>query len=66
MYGTLTIAKDEDLVIDKENGTATIKVDVSSVLSAEAGKALTVALNVKNDISDFTTEFVNVVKGAES
>ena len=60
LYGTLTIAKDEDLVLDKTNGTATIKVDVSSVLPAEEDKALTVAVNIKNGISDFTTEFVPV------
>ena len=60
LYGTLTIAKDEDLVLDKTNGTATIKVDVSSVLPTEEDKALTVAVNIKNGISDFTTEFVPV------
>lgn len=60
LYGTLTIAKDEDLVLDKTNGTATIKVDVSSVLPAEEDKALTVAVNISSGISDFTTEFVPV------
>ena len=64
LYGTLTIAKDEDLVLDKTNGTATIKVDVSSVLPTEEDKALTVAVNVKNGISDFTTKFVPVTVAA--
>ena len=64
LYGTLTIAKDEDLVLDKTNGTATIKVDVSSVLPTEEDKALTVAVNIKNGISDFTTEFVPVAVAA--
>ena len=60
LYGTLPVAKDEDLVIDKNNGTATIKVNVSSALPAEDDTVLFVALNVKNGISDYTTEFFPV------
>ena len=64
LYGTIAIANDEDLVLDTDNGTATIRVDVSAVLPAEADKALTVALNVKNGISDYTTDFVPVYAAA--
>ena len=64
LYGTIAIANNEDLVLDKENGTATLKVDISAVLPTEEGKALTVALNVKNGISDFTTDFVPVYVAA--
>ena len=66
LYGTIAIAKDDDLVLDKVNGTATIKVDVSSALPTEEGKALTVAVNVKNGISDYTTGFVSVCVEEES
>lgn len=60
LFETINIEKDEDLVIDKVNGTATITVDVSSVMPAEEDKSLSVALNVKNGISDYTTGFVTV------
>lgn len=55
LYGKLSIAA---LAIDKTEGSVKIKVDASSAIPAEDSKALAVALNVKNGISDFTTEFV--------
>ena len=66
LYGTIAIAKDDDLVLDKVNGTATIKVDVSSALPTEEGKALTIAVNIKNGISDYTTNFVPVTDHNDS
>lgn len=60
LYRTLPVVGEDDLVIDKTDGTATIMVDISSLLPVEEGKALSVALNVKNGISDFTTEFAGV------
>ena len=57
-YESLSI---ESADVNEATGDVTITADISKIAPAE-GKALTVAVNVKNGISDFTTEFVPVTK----
>ena len=45
--------------VNEATGDVTITANISKITPAE-GKALTVAVNIKNGISDFTTEFVPV------
>ena len=53
--------------VDAAKGTITARADISSVLPvASSGKALTIAVNVKNGISDFITEFYPVTLSTES
>ena len=47
-------------IVDEANGTVEIKADINENLPSEEWQALTVAVNVKNGISDYTTEFVPV------
>ena len=51
--------------VDAAKGTITARADISSVLPA-SGKALTIAVNVRNGISDYTTEFYPVFFSTES
>ena len=52
--------------VDAAKGTITARADISSVLPEASGKALTIAVNVKNGISDYTTEFYPVTLSTES
>ena len=56
----MEIEVSEASVLDAAQGAITLKANISKCLPKGEGKALTVALNVKNGISDFTTEFVPV------
>ncbi|MCQ2069069.1 MAG: Ig-like domain-containing protein [Bacteroidaceae bacterium] len=49
-----------NLKVDAAKGTITARADISSKLPVENGKALTVAVNVKNGLSDYTTKFYPV------
>ena len=55
-YESLSI---ESADVNEATGDVTITANISKITPAE-GKALTVAVNIKNGISDFTTEFVPV------
>ena len=46
--------------VDAAKGSITARADISSVLPVASGKALTIAVNVRNGISDYTTEFYPV------
>lgn len=52
--------------VDAAKGTITARADISSNLPVASGKALTIAVNVKNGISDYTTEFYPVTLSTES
>lgn len=52
--------------VDADKGTITARADISSNLPVASGKALTIAVNVKNGISDYTTEFYPVTLSTES
>lgn len=56
----MEIKVSEASVLDAEQGAITLKADISEYLPKSADKALTVALNIRNGISNFTTEFVKV------
>ena len=56
----MTIEVSEASVLDAAQGAITLKADISEYLPKGEDKALTVAVNIKNGISDFTTEFVPV------
>ncbi len=55
-YTTLEVAS---AVVDETAGNVTITADISEIVPSD-GKGLTVAVNVKNGLSDFTSEFVPV------
>ena len=55
-----TVKTISSFTVDEARGTVEIKADISGNLPADAGNALTVAVNVCNGISDFTTGFVPV------
>ncbi|MCQ2176155.1 MAG: InlB B-repeat-containing protein, partial [Bacteroidales bacterium] len=58
--GTVKTENISSFIVDVTNGTVEIKANISENLPTEDGQALTVAVNVANGISDFTTEFVPV------
>ena len=60
----MTIEVSEASVLDAAQGAITLKADISKYLPKGEGKALTVAVNIKNGISHFTTEFVPVTLAA--
>ncbi len=56
----MEIKVSEASVLDAAQGAITLNADISECLPKGADKALTVALKIKNGISDYTTEFVPV------
>lgn len=57
------IAVKDAVVLDYEKGEVNITADISAEFSGlAAGKSLTVAIEVKNGISEFSTEFVKVTR----
>lgn len=60
LYTTIPVAS---ATVDETTGDVTITADISTKTPAE-GNGLTVAVNIKNGISDFTTEFVPVTVAA--
>ena len=56
----MTIEVSEASVLDAAQGAITLAADISEYLPKGEDKALTVAVNIRNGISDFTTEFVPV------
>ena len=56
----MTIKVSEASVLDAAQGAITLTADISEYLPKGKDKALTVAVNIRNGISDFTTEFVPV------
>lgn len=53
---SIVISDDLNFAKDTVNGTVSLKADISDYIPAE-GRTLKVALNVRNDISDITTDF---------
>ena len=60
----MTIEVSEASVLDVAQGAITLTADISEYLPKGEDKALTVAVNIKNGISHFTTEFVPVTVSA--
>ena len=56
----MTIKVSEASVLDTAQGAITLTADISKYLPKGEDKALTVAVNIRNGISDFTTGFVPV------
>ena len=60
----MAIKVSEASALDAAQGAITLTADISEYLPKGEDKALTVAVNIKNGISDFTTEFVPVTLAA--
>ena len=56
---TVKIARDKDLVVDKDKGTVKIKADISD-LRLDDGKSFLAAVKITKGISNHTTSFVQV------
>lgn len=56
-FETISVSK---LIKDEENGTVTVKADISASIPESEGKALTVAVKIASGISKYTTAFVPV------
>lgn len=56
----MEIEVSDAFILDEKQGVITLIADISNYLPKGTDKALTVALNIKNGISNFTTEFVPV------
>lgn len=57
-FAEIPVTKAE--VIDKANGEVSVEANVSEYLPAEKTRTLSVALNVRTGVSNYTTEFVTV------
>ena len=60
----MEIKVSEASVLDDAQGAITLTADISEYLPKGEDKALTVAVNIKNGISNFTTKFVPVTVAA--
>ena len=62
-FDTVKTEKITDFDVDTARGTVEIKADISDKIPSEASLTLTVAVNVRNGISNYNTEFVTVAEG---